>query len=281
MTLRAILFDLDDTLVVEVASAEAAFLATCVLAQERYGVDAEALCQTVRAKARELWHASPARPYCLAIGISSWEALWARFLGDDPNLQALRAWAPTYRRESWARALVEHGIDDLPFAERLAETFPRERRARHVVYPDVEPALQKVCKTYRLALLTNGAPGLQREKLAGSGLGPYFDVVLVAGEAGVGKPDPRLFALALDRLDVSPGEAVMVGNSLRSDVAGAQGAGIRAIWLNRAGKELAKGAVPDAQIASLGELARTLDALEGPLPDQEILNSPSTVDRPG
>ena len=54
MALKAILFDLDDTLVVEVASAEAAFLATCALAQERYGVDAEALCQTVRGQAREL-----------------------------------------------------------------------------------------------------------------------------------------------------------------------------------------------------------------------------------
>jgi putative hydrolase of the HAD superfamily len=261
MALKAILFDLDDTLLVEVASAEAAFLATCALAQERYGVDAEALCQTVRGKARELWHAAPARSYAVAIGISSWEALWARFLGDEPNLRALRAWAPTYRRESWTRALVEHGIDDLPFAERLSETFPRERRALHVVYPDVEPVLKEMRKTFRLALLTNGAPDLQREKLAGSGLEPYFDAVVVSGEVGVGKPDPRLFALALDRLEVLPGEAVMVGNSLRSDIAGAQGAGIRAIWVNREGKAIGGEVVPDAQIESLDELERALTAL--------------------
>ena len=173
----------------------------------------------------------------------------------------MRAWAPTYRRESWTRALVEHGIDDPPFAERLAQTFPRERRARHVVYPDVGPALQEARKTYRLALLTNGAPDLQREKLAGSGLEPCFDVVIISGEAGVGKPDPRLFALALGRLDVSLEEAVMVGNSLRSDIAGAQGAGIKAIWLNRAGKALDRAIVPDAQIAGLGELERALSTL--------------------
>ena len=221
MAIKAILFDLDDTLLVEVASAEAAFLATCALAQGRYGVDPQALCHTVRGKARELWHAAPARSYAVVIGISSWEALWAQFLGDDPNLRALRAWSSTYRRESWARALVDHGIDDPPFAERLSETFPRERRARHVVYPDAEPVLKEARKTFRLALLTNGVPDLQRSKLAGSGLEPYFDAVVVSGEVGVGKPDPRLFALALDRLGVLPEEAVMVGNSLRSDVAGA------------------------------------------------------------
>ncbi|MFL7807700.1 MAG: HAD family hydrolase, partial [Anaerolineae bacterium] len=80
--MKAVLIDLDDTLVVEVASAEAAFLATCALAQERYGVDAEGLHQSVRQRARELWYDAPARAYSVAVGISSWEALWARFLGE-------------------------------------------------------------------------------------------------------------------------------------------------------------------------------------------------------
>lgn len=259
MPIRAILFDLDDTLVVEVASAEAAFLASCALAQERYGIDPAALCQTVRHEARGLWYASPARDYCVSVGISSWEALWARFYGDDPSLQALRAWAPTYRRESWSRALAEYGVDDVSFAEYLSETFGRERRARHIVYPDVEPVLQELSRSFRLALLTNGAPDLQRAKLAGSGLGPYFQVVVVAGELGVGKPDSRVFEAALDRLGVHPGEAVMVGNSLRSDVAGAQGAGIRAIWLNRSAQPSGGGIEPYAEIASLDELGGALD----------------------
>ncbi len=167
MAIKAILIDLDDTLVVEVASAEAAFLATCALAEDKYGTDPETLCRTVRHTARELWYRAPARLYAVAVGISSWEALWARFEGDDPSLRVLREWAPTYRRESWTRALAEHGIEDPPFAERLAERFPIERRALHVVYPDVEPALRALQGTYRLALITNGASDLQREKLVG------------------------------------------------------------------------------------------------------------------
>lgn len=154
--------------------------------------------------------------------------------------------------------LADHGIDDPPFVALLAETFPRERRTRHVVYPDVVPALERTRRRYRLALLTNGASCLQREKLDGSELEPYFDAVIVAGEVGVAKPDPRPFTLALERLGVSPREAVMVGNSLHSDVAGAQGVGIPAIWVNREGAALDGEVAPEAQIASLDELEGAL-----------------------
>jgi putative hydrolase of the HAD superfamily len=261
VTIKAILFDLDDTLLVEVASAEAAFLSTCALAQVQYGVDAKALVQTVREEARTLWHASPARPYCLAVGISSWEGLWAPYLGDNPNLCALREWAPSYRHTSWTRALTVHGINDPLLAERLAQTFPRERRKLHIVYPDVAPTLRDLAQTSRLALITNGAPGLQREKLAGSGLAPYFDAVIISGEVGVGKPDPLPFRLALDGIGVTPEEAVMVGNSQRSDIAGARGAGIRGVWINRDGVQTDRGIEPDAQIADLGELSGVLSQM--------------------
>jgi putative hydrolase of the HAD superfamily len=261
MSIKAVLFDLDDTLVEEVASAEAAFLATCEIAFQEYGIEPQALHRAVRRESRELWHRSPARAYCLTVGISSWEGLWARFDGDDPNLETLRAWSPTYRRESWRRALAAYGVDDRAFVDRLAATFPRERRALHTVYPDVEPVLQDLGKSFRLALLTNGAPDLQREKLGGSKLAPYFYAVIVAGEVGVGKPDPRVFALTLERLSVCPEEAVMVGNSLRSDIAGAQRAGLKAIWVNRSGQAPSDEVVPDAQIANLDELGDILSGL--------------------
>ena len=73
MAIRSILFDLDDTLVIEGASADAAFLATCARAHEKYGIDPEALHQTVRHHAGELWRASPTITYCRAIGVSSWK----------------------------------------------------------------------------------------------------------------------------------------------------------------------------------------------------------------
>ena len=116
MPITAVLFDLDETLVMEQASNEAAFLATCELARRRYGIDPQALTQSVRQRARELWRASPTIDYCLSIGISSWEGLWARFLGDDPGLRALREWAPAYRLEAWSGALADHRVHDAALA---------------------------------------------------------------------------------------------------------------------------------------------------------------------
>ena len=261
MSIRSILFDLDDTLVVEEASAVAAFLATCEQAHEKYGIDSEALHQSVRSHARELWRASATITYCRAIGISSWEGLWARFLGNDPNLKRLRAWGATYRREAWFRALTDHGVKDLSFAERLSDVFPSERRERHVVFSDVENSLTNLRDIYQLALVTNGAPDLQREKIQKANLAQFFDTILISGEVGVGKPDCRIFKLALEALASSPSEAMMVGDSLTRDILGAQRAGLKGIWLNRSRNDTTNQITPDFQITNLSQIHKLLPTL--------------------
>ena len=254
MAIRSILFDLDDTLVVEGAAAEAAFLATCECAYEKHGIDPEALHQAVRYHARELWRASETITYCRAIGISSWEGLWTRFLGNGPNLKRLRAWAPTYRREAWFRALADHDVSDVSFAEQLSNIFISERRARHIRFPDVEDTLTNLRGVYRLALVTNGAPDLQRAKIQGTNLARFFDKILISGEVGIGKPDCRLFKLALEALAALPSETVMIGDSLTRDILGAQHAGLKGIWINRLGDEADSPVVPDAQITNLYQI---------------------------
>lgn len=251
----AVLFDLDDTLVADDAATEAAFLAACAPARAVYGLDPPALAQTVRRQARRLWRAAPTIGYCRAIGISSSEGLRARFPGDDPPLAALRAWAPAYRREAWSGALAEHGVRDPAFAERLAAAFVAERGARHLVFPDVVPALTALQSRYRLALVTNGSADLQRAKLAGAGLARYFDATIVSSEVGAGKPAPRPFLAALAALGADPTAAVMVGDSLERDIAGAQRAGLRAVWLDRTGGGSTAGCMsPTARIVDLAPL---------------------------
>jgi putative hydrolase of the HAD superfamily len=251
---KALVFDMDDTLIAEEASAEAAFLGTCELAQARYGIEPRELHATVRQICRRFWHAAPVRAYCIEIGISSWEALWARFEGPGEPLKVLREWAPRYRRNSWHEALQHHGVNDLKFAAELAEVFPRNRRKLHDVYADVRPTLEHFRQLLRLGLLTNGASDLQREKLASAGIADYFDQVVISGDLGVGKPDPRIYEAILSRLGVTAPEAVMIGNSLESDIRGAQAVGMKAIWLNRAGTPRDDAVVPDAEVRSLTEL---------------------------
>jgi putative hydrolase of the HAD superfamily len=257
----ALLLDLDDTLVVDDAAAAAAFEATAhEAAAHRDGLDAAALAAAARERARELWYATPAHPWCLRVGVSSWEGLWCRFEGEDPQARWLRTWAPTYRRDAWRLALAEQGVADDALAERLGERFASERRARHELFDDAAPALAELAETHALALVTNGASCLQREKLAASGLAPRFGAVVVSAEVGVGKPDAAVFQHALAQLGCAPADATMVGDSLARDVDGALAAGLGAVWLNRGGRTRPEGRPELVEIASLGELPAALAA---------------------
>jgi putative hydrolase of the HAD superfamily len=264
---RALLIDLDETLVVEERVVVEAFRATAEAAASAHPtLDPATLALDARAHAEKLWWAFDEHPYGQRIGISSWEGLWCRFEGDDPSLAALRAWSPTYRRETWSGALHDQGLhdDDEQLAAKLGERFASERRARHATFPDAEPALKQLRRRYVLALVTNGASCLQREKLAASGLAGYFDAVVVSGDSEVGaaKPDASPFRRALRQLDATTSEAVMVGDSFGKDVEGALAAGLGAIWLNRDKRSEPPHAAERGvtEIATLAELPGGLEA---------------------
>jgi putative hydrolase of the HAD superfamily len=255
VTRRAILFDLDDTLMADESASLAAFAATAATAEH---LDAGALALAARDHARELWRATPVHPYCVRIGIASWEGLWCRFEGDDRNAHWLRQWAPEYRRETWRRALADQDADDPEFAVALGERFAVERRARHHVYADVPAALDELRGDHVLGVLTNGASCLQREKVAASGLAARFAAIAVSAELGVGKPDRAAFGAALARLDCRPQDAVMVGDSLSRDIEGALGAGLAAVWLNRDGRSSPPDGPYVPQISGLEQLRAVL-----------------------
>jgi putative hydrolase of the HAD superfamily len=257
---RALLLDLDDTLVVEEAAAAAAFEATARRAAASHDLDVATLAVAARTRARELWYATPAHPYCLRVGISSWEGLWCRFDGDEPTARWLRAWSPTYRREAWRLALADQGVADAELAEELGERFATERRARHELFDDVVPTLAALGESHALALVTNGASCLQREKLKASGLGACFAAVVVSAEVGVGKPDAEPFRHALAQLGCEAADAVMVGDSLSRDVDGALAAGLGAVWLNRSGRVRPADRPDLVEVATLGELPAALAA---------------------
>lgn len=258
MTKKAIIFDLDDTLIPDHGAVEEAVLATCGRARER--VDPAALAESVWRQARALWRAGPMIDHCQDLGLASWEGLQGTFEGDEPKLTELRKWVmSSYRSVVWTSALAEHGVRDEGLVEELSAAFPEERRARYVPYKDVVAALDDLRQDHALAMLTNGIPDIQREKLEVSGLSRYFEVTLISGDVGIGKPDPRLFHSVLADLEARPEEAVMVGNSPRRDVAGAQAAGVLAVQIERGAPERAEGVTPDALIRDLGELRGVIE----------------------
>lgn len=254
---EATVFDLDDTLVVEEPSAVAAFMEVCRQAEQRCGVEADRLCVAVRESARNLWRNSPARPYCIEIGIGSWEGLWAQFEGDDLNPRVLREWARSYRLDTWNNAPMKCGIVDSVLASQLADAFFQNRRQHHVLYDDVVPCLDELSRLFPLALLTNGVPDLQREKIDTTGIAKYFTEITISGEVGYGKPDHRIYQLALTRLGAKPKSTWNIGDSLERDVLGAKAVGIRAVWVNRHGISRDESIVPDLEVSNLGQLVAT------------------------
>jgi putative hydrolase of the HAD superfamily len=101
-------------------------------------------------------------------------------------------------------------------------------------YPDVAPALDALTDL-RLGVLTNGDAGQQRRKLHRVGLAASLPTVIASSEAGAAKPDPKIFHYACDLLHLTPPEVAYVGDRQKTDALAATDAGLRGIWLNRGG----------------------------------------------
>jgi putative hydrolase of the HAD superfamily len=93
--------------------------------------------------------------------------------------------------------------------------------------------LGELKKKYKLGLITNTLPETKKENimklLCEAGIGEYFDQILVSSELGFGKPDPRIFHLMLNMLDVKPEESVMIGNTISTDIFGGNRIGMQTI----------------------------------------------------
>lgn len=110
---------------------------------------------------------------------------------------------------------------------------------------------------YRLALLSNYVREVQMEKVERFGLASEFDGLFFMEDVPAPKPDSRAFLTVCERLGVTPEQAVMVGDSLKNDVEGALGAGLKAVWYNR--WQTAGPAVPTIRhLSELPALLRTL-----------------------
>jgi putative hydrolase of the HAD superfamily len=259
---EAIFFDLDDTLLWDQKSVKEAFVATCLMAAEKYNIDPEKLEESVREEARQLYSSYETYPFTQMIGINPFEGLWGNFLDDHDQFRKMKEIVPEYRKQAWKKGLQILGVDDDDFAATLAERFPEERRRKPFVYEDSYSVLDQLKGKYKLLLLTNGSPDLQNTKLdITPELVPYFDHIVISGAFGRGKPDPTIFEHALSLFEIKKDQALMVGDNLMTDILGAKRAGIKSVWINRHEKERNE-VVPDYEISRLDELFTILDHLK-------------------
>jgi len=144
----------------------------------------------------------------------------------------LRAPTSELRRRAWSRILETRGFHDQAAATQLASAYSEIRRETGFrLFDGVRPLLADLRRTYRLGILTNGPSDMQWKKLRTLELPSSVDAIVVAGDVGAFKPDPRPFRRLLEQLDTSPEAAVFVGDSFEHDIIGAHGVGMRTTWI--------------------------------------------------
>ena len=110
----------------------------------------------------------------------------------------------------------------------------RALNLRHFeLFFDTLPTLQFLSRNYQLGLVTDAQRVFFEPEIQMTGLGPYFDVMIVSSDYPFHKPDPRMFTMAIEKMGFTPNQAIFVGDSWSRDVIGAQAVGIQTILLNR------------------------------------------------
>jgi len=200
---RAVLFDLDDTLFDHHRSAGAAL-----------------------ARVHERFAGS--------VAFEQFEAHHIRYL-EEMHIEVLagRIDLDEARRERFRRVFAALGLEMSDeqvagAASAYRSGYLAERRAME----GAAALLAALAPRVRIGIVSNNLLEEQRDKLEFCALTPYVDALVVSGDVGISKPEPGIFRIALERLGVSGDEAVMVGDSWAADIVGARRAGIRAIWFN-------------------------------------------------
>ena len=230
---RAILLDLDDTILAYTVNVDRCWCTVC----DRFAAEVPGL--------------TPDQLLAEIDRVRDW------YWSDPDRHRRGRLDLERARQELVGMALEALGADRPDLARRIVRDFSALRDEALRPFPGAIETLRRLRQRgVRLALVTNGSSAAQRRKIDRFGLAPLFDLVIIEGELGLGKPDERVYLHASEQLGVPPAEAWMVGDRLDWDVAAPQRLGILAIWVDNTGQGLPPSSPvrPDRIIRSLSEL---------------------------
>jgi len=224
----SLLFDLDDTLLTYDGVSSEAWKDAC----EKYRVanhDSRQIHETINK-------------------ISEW------FWSDAERHRNGRLDIKNARRQVVSMAFDELNIVDCEeTAINLADHFSELREKLMQPFPQAIETLEHLKKKhFPMGLITNGSEDVQKAKIIRFNLARFFDVILIEGAFGKGKPEKDVFLHALDKLGASPENTYMIGDSIEYDIEGAKPLGIRTIWHNWSNRQPVSG--PDYTIKSIPEI---------------------------
>lgn len=234
---RAILFDLDDTIIEFHALAAPAWDAAIAAIEDELEGLSPAQVKNAIDRVSVAWWADPAR----------------HRLG---RLDLVRT-----RRQNVSTAMRELGLINDDLVDRIVHDFERRRFAGLRLFPGAIKTLESFQEAgVRLGLVTNGDGAGQRAKIERFDLARFFDCIVIEGEFGVGKPHERVFKHALSQLGVAAVGAWMVGDNPSWEITPAQKIGLQGIWVDVHGTGLSAqdGHRPDRIIRQISELLDVL-----------------------
>lgn len=154
----------------------------------------------------------------------------------------------------------EFGLEVEP--ERCARAYEDNLSVGHYFLPGAEEALEALSKKYKLYLASNGTAKVQAGRLASANISHYFEEIFVSQEIGANKPDLAYFERCFARIPgFDPARAIIVGDSLTSDILGGKNAGIATCWVNPKGLPARVDIKADYEIPALAQLEALLETL--------------------
>jgi len=233
---RLVLFDLDDTVLDNRSAAQHA-LHACV------GERSDIFGTITGEQAFERW---------VGINVQLWNDYGRGVLNERQLRHQRAARLLVWACDTSGACYTESAANE--FMERYFELFIAAARP----LDGVPELLDYLHSETSLGVVTNGFADVQRARLDAAGLASRFGHVIISEEVGHRKPQPEIFRHALDLFGVQPDEAVMVGDSLDYDIAGAHAAGLATVWLRSAGDGRDATAVATASVVEIAELAQLL-----------------------
>ena len=236
---KAILFDLDDTILDYDSVADRSWKQVCdTVSPKLPGLGTQELLTALKEKARWFWS------------------------DPDRHLRGRRDLLAA-RMEVVSSAMQDLEVSDLEICQEISVSYEKIRTALITPRPGAIETLRQFHRDgIKLGLITNGAKEPQRAKIDRFGLEPLFDSIVIEGEYGIGKPDRSVFEYSLGKLGANPQQTWMAGDNLYFDVGGAQELGIWGIWVDWRGSGLPKDSKvkPDRIVHFISEL---LDPTQG------------------
>lgn len=200
-----------------------------------------------------------------------------RFFGLEPTPEVLdrysvinRAHWERLERKELTREQVLVGRFATLFQEKnipaepvgVARKYEEYLSQGHYFLPGAEEALMQLAGKYKLYLASNGTAKVQAGRLASSGISKYFEEIFISQEIGADKPDRVYFDRCAEKIPgYDPRKAMIVGDSLTSDIQGGINAGMTTVWVNPQHKSHPAHIIPDYEIEALSQLQDLLSSI--------------------